>query len=571
MMNEPVHDPKDLKVTCRICSLERNSLRSLKLHSHDVHGLVCVFCDLSFTDLKKLNYHEMTHLPKTIKCPQKPCSYVCRKPCELKLHHEATHEGPKFSCTWPDCGVTFKRKQGLTDHMIRHSNEKPFKCSWIDCESAFKRKQVLTVHMTIHLDEKPLKCAWIDCESAFKRPQDLKTHMVVHSTVKPFECPLPNCFSTFKRRQHMEIHISNVHSTERPFDCPEENCDWTCKSKGDLKKHIYACHSNEKPFQCTYENCEKTFKRKAHLKEHMKSHTKEKPYKCTISDCTKTYAYDQMLKMHMNTHQGEKPFACDFEGCEFMARYKPTLKNHKNAVHLKKKWSCLLCDDKLSSSKSLKVHMRTHSGEKPFRCEVEGCDQSFPQTPALKSHHFYWHTKDGQVRMKKAEARIQNVLLKEQFLFKSQHTIDFKCMGDDRDGNLCFIDFLVEIKNEHGLTTMFVLLEVDENQHRYNEPSCELRRMAEVQRSLFADGNSIPILFIRYNPDAFKVDGQTKKTYKRDREAQLVNYLRNLEVDDEHKFAVAYFYYDMIGTTPSIFQHADYAESFKKYVIDCIS
>jgi uncharacterized Zn-finger protein len=44
---------------------------------------------------------------------------------------------------------------------------------------------------------------------------------------------------------------------------------------------------------------------------------------------------------------------------------------------------CDICGIYLSAKQSLEQHMRTHSGEKPWKCEYPGCTQSFKQQSAL--------------------------------------------------------------------------------------------------------------------------------------------------------------------------------------------
>jgi uncharacterized Zn-finger protein len=85
-------------------------------------------------------------------------------------------------------------------------------------------------------------------------------------------------------------------------------------------------HTGEKPYECNFEGCNKRFKVYGHLSDHVKGHFHIKPFKCEF--CTLTFSRRNTLKTHIFTHTGEKPYNCTYEGCNKRFSEKGNMKTH---------------------------------------------------------------------------------------------------------------------------------------------------------------------------------------------------------------------------------------------------
>uniref|UniRef100_A0A1I8F1G3 C2H2-type domain-containing protein n=1 Tax=Macrostomum lignano TaxID=282301 RepID=A0A1I8F1G3_9PLAT len=127
-----------------------------------------------------------------------------------------------------------------------------------------------------------------------------------------------------------------------------------CSADGELDDDDGETASGET--DCHWENCGAKFETNAELVEHVNElHVKNcdrKEFACYWQDCNrhlKPFKALYMLNVHVRRHTGEKPYKCNFQGC------------HKAYSRLE----------------NMKTHQRSHTGEKPYPCEVPGCGKAF--------------------------------------------------------------------------------------------------------------------------------------------------------------------------------------------------
>uniref|UniRef100_A0A3B3DZS6 Zinc finger and BTB domain containing 22a n=1 Tax=Oryzias melastigma TaxID=30732 RepID=A0A3B3DZS6_ORYME len=181
---------------------------------------------------------------------------------------------------------------------------------------------------------------------------------------------------------------------------------YTLKSMRD--RHVKMQHLNLRPFGCPV--CSKSFKMKHHLTKHLKTHGGVRPYECTL--CGKKVVWRDSFLRHQARCGGLPPdrdtdnsYTCGFseggaflptghvkvEEVDFHREVEDGMGKGKLLLDAKPppeepffKHKCRFCAKVFGSDSALQIHLRSHTGERPFKCNI--CGNRFSTKGNLKVH-----------------------------------------------------------------------------------------------------------------------------------------------------------------------------------------
>lgn len=408
----PTNDDTRWHHSCDVCSATFPLRNDLLWHTRKNHENPCPICRKCSESESIMRAHIGEHFRKSepLKCDECPLELpsVSDFCVHLRLHRQ---QAPKKSSdlAMSQCGLCKKKMltrsmkrhmrvvHPLTKSAIRNREEgRPLqRLAQLTCENCGLEQsdeEQMLAHMRDHHSEDNFVQSFSDAEQYQDTIETYEDNKPQISAAQTFEMQKYDetandeteqhrcdfCSETFQLKQYLTWHIRIKHD----YPCPI--CGQCSETERDMRTHIMYTHAMQnEPMKC--DECSEQFKSVNDLCVHVRLHRglrRKKRCELAVSQCSlcDKIMMTKSLKRHiMDIHE------------------RPHLKQ-KRAIE-RVPLLCEICGAEKSRKEYMIVHMRLHSGERPFKCPI--CDKAFASHSQCSEHRKTAHEGVAKKRRKR--------------------------------------------------------------------------------------------------------------------------------------------------------------------------